>query len=67
MPEVIFQGPDGRLEGRFHPQGPSDSPIAIILHPHPEYSGTMNNKVVYNLHYCFFTAKLCSYPEVIDP
>ena len=50
MPEVIFQGPEGRLEGRFHPQGNLDSPIAIILHPHPEYSGTMNNKVVYNLH-----------------
>ena len=54
MPEVIFQGPDGRLEGRFHPQGNLDSPIAIILHPHPEYSGTMNNKVVYNLHYLFY-------------
>ena len=54
MPEVIFQGPDGRLEGRFHPQGMSNSPIAIILHPNPEYGGTMNNKVVYNLHYKFF-------------
>ena len=54
MPEVIFQGPEGRLEGRFHPQGNLDSPIAIILHPHPEYSGTMNNKVVYNLHYLFY-------------
>ena len=54
MPEVIFQGPDGRLEGRFHPQSNPEAPIAIILHPHPEYSGTMNNKVVYNLHYCFF-------------
>ena len=31
MPEVIFQGPDGRLEGRFHPQRNLDSPIAIIL------------------------------------
>ena len=46
MPEVIFQGPDGRLEGRLHPQENLDSPIAIILHPHPGYSGTMNNKVV---------------------
>ena len=54
MPEVIFQGPDGRLEGRFHPQENLDSPIAIILHPHPEYSGTMNKKVVYNLHYLFY-------------
>jgi alpha/beta superfamily hydrolase len=53
MPEVIFPGPDGRLEGRYHPQKHKDAPIAIILHPHPLYGGTMNNKVVYNLHYAF--------------
>ncbi len=54
MPEVIFPGPDGRLEGRYHPQPAKDAPIAIILHPHPQFGGTMNNKVVYNLHYAFF-------------
>jgi alpha/beta superfamily hydrolase len=53
MPEVIFPGPDGRLEGRYHPQKNKDAPVAIILHPHPLYGGTMNNKVVYNLHYAF--------------
>lgn len=53
MPEVIFSGPDGRLEGRYHPQKKKDAPIAIILHPHPQFGGTMNNKVVYNLHYAF--------------
>jgi len=54
MPEVIFAGPDGRLEGRYHPQKERDAPIAIVLHPHPAYGGTMNNKVVYNLHYAFY-------------
>ncbi|NNU80753.1 alpha/beta hydrolase [Halovulum dunhuangense] len=53
MPEVIFPGPEGRLEGRYHPQKSKDAPIAIILHPHPQFGGTMNNKVVYNLHYAF--------------
>ena len=53
MPEVIFPGPEGRLEGRFHPQGSNDAPIAIILHPQSNLGGTMNNKVVYNLHYTF--------------
>ncbi len=53
MPEVIFPGPEGRLEGRYHPQKEPDAPIAIILHPHPQFGGTMNNKVVYNLHYAF--------------
>ena len=54
MPEVIFTGPEGRLEGRYHPQKERDAPIAIVLHPHPAYGGTMNNKVVYNLHYTFY-------------
>ena len=54
MPEVIFPGPEGRLEGRYHPQKDRDAPIAIILHPHPQFGGTMYNKVVYNLHYAFF-------------
>ncbi|SDW44492.1 alpha/beta hydrolase [Litoreibacter albidus] len=54
MPEVIFPGPEGRLEGRYHPhKGKRDAPIAIILHPHPQFGGTMNNRVVYNLHYKF--------------
>ncbi|MEJ2029715.1 MAG: alpha/beta hydrolase [Maritimibacter sp.] len=53
MPEVIFPGPEGRLEGRYHAHREKDAPIAIILHPHPQFGGTMNNKVVYNLHYAF--------------
>ncbi|HCQ67049.1 MAG TPA: alpha/beta hydrolase [Rhodobacteraceae bacterium] len=54
MPEVIFPGPEGRLEGRYHAQRDKDAPIAIILHPHPQFGGTMNNLVVYNLHYAFY-------------
>ena len=54
MPEVIFPGPEGRLEGRYHPQKDRDAPIAIVLHPHPQFGGTMNNKLVYNLHYTFY-------------
>ena len=54
MPEVIFAGPDGRLEGRYHPQKDRDAPIAIVLHPESRFGGTMNNKVVYNLHYAFY-------------
>ena len=51
MPEVNISGPSGRLEGRFHPQKNENAPVEIILHPHPKFGGTMNNKVVYNLHY----------------
>ncbi len=51
MPEIIFQGPDGRLEGRYHPQKSDMGPIALLLQPDPRFGGTMNQKVIYNLHY----------------
>lgn len=53
MPEVIFNGPVGRLEGRYHPSNVERAPIALILHPNPQYGGTMNNKVVYKVFYAF--------------
>ena len=53
MPELIINGPAGRLETRYHHEAGSNSPIAIILHPHPQFGGTMNNQVVYHLYYLF--------------
>jgi hypothetical protein len=53
MPEVMFLGEKGRIEGRWHPGKSRNAPIAIILHPHPQFGGTMNNPVVYHLYYTF--------------
>ena len=53
MPEVIINGPEGRLEGRYHHSKVPNAPIALILHPHPEHGGTMNNKVTYALFRTF--------------
>ncbi|MEO1701914.1 MAG: alpha/beta hydrolase [Pseudomonadota bacterium] len=53
MPEVIFNGPEGRLEGRYQPAAEKDAPIAMILHPHPQFGGNMNNPMIYNLFYMF--------------
>ena len=53
MPEVFFNGPAGRLEGRFHPAKQRGAPIAVVLHSHPQFGGTMNNQIVYNLYYAF--------------
>ena len=53
MPDVIFNGPEGRLEGRYHHNRSGDAPIALMLHPHPQHGGTMNNKVVYTLYHAF--------------
>ncbi len=53
MPEVIFNGPDGRLEGRYHHGNEPNAPVALVLHPHPQHGGTMNHKVVYSLYHAF--------------
>ena len=53
MPELIINGPAGRLEARYHHEASPESPIALILHPHPQFGGTMNNQVVYSLYYTF--------------
>ena len=53
MPEIIFTGPAGRLEGRFQPAKRKNGPIALVLHPHPQFGGTMNNQIAYQLFYMF--------------
>ncbi|MCC8417020.1 MAG: alpha/beta hydrolase [Rickettsia endosymbiont of Bryobia graminum] len=50
MAEVFFNGPAGRIEGRYTKSTNPKAPIALVLHPHPLYGGTMNNKVVYNIY-----------------
>jgi alpha/beta superfamily hydrolase len=53
MPDVIINGPEGRIEGRYHHARVPAAPMALVLHPHPQHGGTMNNKVVYTLYQCF--------------
>ncbi|HEV2548112.1 MAG TPA: alpha/beta hydrolase [Stellaceae bacterium] len=53
MPEILINGPAGRLEGRYHHSKDANAPIAVLLHPHPQHGGTMNNKVVYTLFHGF--------------
>jgi len=53
MPEVIINGAEGRLEGRYHHSKEPGAPIALFLHPHPEHGGNMNNKVIYALYHSF--------------
>ena len=53
MPEVIINGAEGRLEGRYTQAKGERRPIVLLLHPHPQFGGTMNNQIVYNLYYTF--------------
>ncbi len=45
MPEVIFAGPEGRLEGRYHPSDDPAAPCALILSPHPKAGGHMDHRI----------------------
>src|SRR4029450_12936553 len=53
MPEVIFTGAAGRIEGRYHPARQRNAPIGIVLHPHPQFGGTMNHQIIYQIYYAF--------------
>ena len=52
MPEVVLAGSSGRIEARYSPGKRKDSPIALILAPHPK-AGDMNNAVVAQLFLLF--------------
>jgi len=43
---LFLNGPTGRLQALYQP-GEADKPAVVICHPHPQYGGTMRNKVVY--------------------
>ncbi len=49
MPEVVINGPEGRIEARYQKAASATAPVALVMHPHPRFGGTMNNKVVYNI------------------
>jgi hypothetical protein len=53
MPDIVINGPEGRIEARYHRALNDDAPIALVLHPHPQFGGTMNNKVVYQIFHSF--------------
>jgi uncharacterized protein len=44
----FIDGPEGRLEAMlWTARNPNPAVVALVCHPHPLFSGTMHNKVVY--------------------
>lgn len=43
---MFFQGPAGRLQGLYRPFKAPNAAV-LVCHPHPQFGGTMHNKVVY--------------------
>tara|TARA_Y100000590_G_scaffold121211_1_gene138803 strand:- start:1041 stop:1697 length:657 start_codon:yes stop_codon:yes gene_type:complete len=52
--EIFIPGPSGRIQGKYFKSKQKAAPVALILHPHPQYGGTMNNRVVYETYNCFY-------------
>ena len=52
-PNQLIDGPEGALEALFtKPDSPARA-LAVICHPHPQFGGTMDNKVVQTLAKAF--------------
>jgi len=49
MPKVYIQGSGGKIDGMYTPSENEKAPSVLILHPHPLYGGTMNNKIIYGM------------------
>ena len=53
MPEILLNGPVGRLEARYTHNNNPNSPSILILHAHPGHGGNMNNNLSLMLHKFF--------------
>ena len=51
--EIFIPGPSGRLEAKYYKNPKFGSPVAIVLQPHPQYGGTMNNRIVQLMYNIF--------------
>ena len=49
----LIPAPHGQLEAIYRPQTDDAARVALVLHPHPLYGGTMHNKVVYRIAKAF--------------
>ena len=47
--DIFIPGPSGRLQAKYYKSEKKNPPIALVLHPHPQYGGTMNNRIVYEI------------------
>jgi alpha/beta superfamily hydrolase len=52
--EIFIAGPSGRLQAIYYKNKKQGSPVAIVLQPHPQYGGTMNNRIVFETYNCFY-------------
>ena len=52
--EIFIPGTCGRIQAKYFKNKQQGSPIALVLQPHPQYGGSMNNRIVYETYNCFY-------------
>ena len=52
--EIFIPGSSGRIQAKYSKSKQVGAPVALVLSPHPQYGGTMNNKIVYETYHCFY-------------
>ena len=52
--EIFIPGPSGRIQAKYYKSTQQAAPVALVLQPHPQYGGTMNNRIVAETHNCFY-------------
>ena len=52
--EIFIPGPCGRIQAKFIKSKQTTAPIALVLQPHPQYGGSMNNRIVYETYNSFY-------------
>ena len=52
--EIFIPGPSGRIQAKYYKSKQNAASIALVLQPHPQYGGTMNNRIVYETYKSFY-------------
>ena len=52
--EIFIPGPSGRIQAKYSKSKQQAAPVALVLQPHPQYGGTMNNRIVFETYNSFY-------------
>ena len=55
--EIFIPGPSGRIQAKYYKSTQPGASVALVLPPHPQYGGTMNNRIVYETYNSFYKNK----------
>ena len=55
--EIFIPGPSGRIQAKYFKNEKQGAPVALVLQPHPQYGGTMNNRIIHETYNCFYKNK----------